>query len=526
MMINFPIPKYNIRVPKLRLPWYIPFVLIGLTSAYFHLISLMSLPLQPHPDSIPHLEGAVTFAKSFSLEGVGSARMPGLALIYGSFFWLFGAHAAWPLQFFLHLIAWCSVLLVYGICWELTQKHLFAFFCGMLAAIWPEFIYFSNVLLTEMPSGFFCLLALYSALHFMRSRRIIYLYITLLSASYAVLIRSEYLLNLLCISFFILTWLLWEKSQTSSFSSQFIKIKHHLVMAIFLALIPLVAWSCRNYQSYNYFGLTSYSGDVLYDGFVIAGKLFGIPVLDEGSPAIKSLKEAYEKDKRVTIEKGQPWPEGREFGVNAYNDGTSLSKFSNGPWEKTVSPIFKRAALDSIKAHPYESLCLITKKILVGLKDPYWTLGWLPNTGPMPGESDRSFSGWVETYSHIFQAKPGVGDYLTFQYRPSVDFIKKQREINSIYISHTRSIYFSGWRYLALIGFILCLFCRPFLSWTLFLVVTFNMVLLPFILCYPLGRFAVPGGFLLMVLFSSVLWQIVHYLGRNFSRLFSALSTT
>ena len=274
------------------------------------------------------------------------------------FFTFWGAcHLA--AAYFLHFLAWSSVLLVYGIAWELTNRHLFAFLCGMLAAIWPEYIYFSNILLTEVPSGFFNILALYTALNFMRRQRIPYLYIAFASATYAVLIRAEYLLNFFVFSLFFVLWLYWKNGGTTLSSNQFSKIARHILIAFLIALLPLLAWAHRNYQSYNYFGLTSYTGDVLYDGFVVAGNALGIPVINEDSPAIKSLKEAYIKDKKLTIEQGQPWPEWRKYGVNTYSDGMSLMKFSGGPWIETVSPVLKRAALDSILSHPYYALRLV-----------------------------------------------------------------------------------------------------------------------------------------------------------------------
>jgi hypothetical protein len=427
------------------------------------------------------------------------------------------------LHVFLHFLGWSSVLLIYGIAWELTNKHLFAFICGTLAALWPEYIYFNNLLLTEAPSGFFNILALYAALKYMRRQSILCLYITFLSATFAVLIRSEYLLIFFVFGLFLLLSSYWKKRGTTLSSNQYSKIVWSIVISFLIASLPILFWSYRNYQYYNFFGLTSYTGDVLYDGFVVAGNALGIPVMDKDSPAVKSLKEAHIKDKAITVEKGQPWPEWREYGVNTYNDGMSLMKFSGAPWTKTVSPILKRAALDSIISHPYNALRLAVKKVYIGLKESYWTVGWLPDTGHMPGEPETSTNGWVETYGYVFQSKPGVGDYLSFNYIPSVDFIKTQRSINSIYISHTRSVYFATWRYLALLGFILCLYCRPFLSWALFLAVTFNMVIIPFALGYPLGRYGVSGGLLLIILFSAVIRQLSGYFVYFCKKLFPLL---
>ncbi len=427
--------------------------------------------------------------------------MPGLAIIYGLFFKVFGYESAWPLKIFLHVLGWGAALLAYGISWELSRKRWFALVCGLLAAVSPEFIYFTNILLTEAPAGFFCMLAIYLMLRFLRRGQVVLIYAAIAAATAAVLIRAEYLL-LLFLVLFILAVSLWLNPETIDSTRKAgsrSRLLIHLCIAGMLAFTPILAWSYRNYVNYNFFGLSSYTGDVIYDGIVVAGTNMGYPIVDEDSEAIQLIRAARMNEKQKTLERGEVWPdEWEESHRNTYLDGVMLQRSFDYDWMKQVSPVFKQAAVDSIKKHPAQTIRLIIYKIKKAFSTADLTYGWFVHTGPLPGELSN-YSTWHEMYAKIYNAKPGLGNYLDLSYAPAIMSIKIQRIINELYVPHSKSPWFAGWRFTALAGLLICPFGRRFFSWSAFSILSFTILILPLILSYPLGRFLVPGGLLMFI---------------------------
>ena len=78
-----------------------------------------------------------------------------------------------------------------------------------------------------------------------------------------------------------------------------------------------------------------------------------------------------------------------------------------------------------------------------------------------------------------------------------------QRAINNVYASvyangFSYSLY--GWQAISLLGFITCLFMKPFRMWILFSLFTFSKIMVPAMVSWSQLRLALPGLFLFYVL--------------------------
>jgi len=516
----------------------IAIITIFVISFILHCVYLMSTSFYMTADTRSFV--GLYLVKDHSFRNVLSIRGPGMALLIEPIMMLFGSLSTLPVKLFMHILGMGCVLLTYCLAWQLTKKTWFAFLCGLFAAVWREGYYFSNSLLSEIPSAFFILLSMNCMFEYYYSRRKRYLFAGLLSTSFAALIRTENTALLVVYIFLLGGIFLQDRKYPISSRVEL----YHILIALVLAVLPLIAWSAYNQQRLGSWSLSTYPYRVFYQGVINSGYEQNIPIADESSESVRLIQNgqkwycAWRLTNGVKIENNDNCIFGRDSNWDngallfwlsvkdryVWNADLDLKKVEFKPtfalMEK-ANKVMINATLDSIRDKPLTYIYLQIEK----LKDSLPFSDEDLRTSPLPGEDAK-----------LIMEKDRLVYYKDFysQYLPDFDqesnnlfVIRLQRVINGWYngilltkIVDVRPItnwlggrplgIYSSLRWLALLGFIICLFRRPFILWFTFLAITFGKVIFPVILNGgAMGRHMSEVGFLYLVLMVAVPWILI-----------------
>ncbi|MBI9045640.1 MAG: glycosyltransferase family 39 protein [Anaerolineaceae bacterium] len=339
-------------------PHILEILLLISISVVLHLVNLISNSLLVFGDTHTYLLGAVGLVEKGNLTNVYAARGPGLAILFGSVFKIFGENSTIPSHLFLHFLGIGCILMMYLIVWEVTRKKPLAFIGAIMTAFSAELMMYTNFLLSEIPVSFFLMISLYFILRFYNVRKYKYLLFSLLCASFSALIRTEMRLVL----FVLILWaaglllLEWRKnSKTKLDNRKFLLV---LVGSSLIALLPILLWSYRNYVNNGFFGMSNYTSLVFYDGLFLPayGKY---PVADMNSPAVQKIEEAlhHHPDSKVSLD---------ELGIGSSPvslDARLIQSFYDISNEETYE-IISQAFFDSISENPFVYVDFLIHKVL------------------------------------------------------------------------------------------------------------------------------------------------------------------
>jgi 4-amino-4-deoxy-L-arabinose transferase-like glycosyltransferase len=461
-------------------------VLLAITLV-LHLINYFSVPLQLGEDSSGYLDGAVHWAKFHNLEGASPVRGPGVPFVFLPAILLFGRNP-WGIKLLLHLLAIASVGLAYHLGWQLTRKYWFAFLAGLLIAINPDIFFYSNSVMSEIPNVFFVLLfctVLLNALETLSFRAML---ATILVASFTVLIRTENIVLLLLAVVFLTFQVMRRKviPGKDRFHEMTVYVKQ-ISFALFLAALPILAWSAHNYLQHGFLGLSNYAPEVLYTGWVYEGEASHIPITDQSSPAVKIINEAYWSDPEIAKEPHIA------TGWTIY-----LHMIKHGYSSQEIFSLLRQAALDSITNDYGKTWQVIVVKLRDSFKPE--TSQWI--TFPLSGE--KPHNNWIN---------PTYFDEEKLVIAP---LVLLQRQINR----------FLGWGYVRIYpiwawfcvgAMLLCLYRKPVIPWLPIVLITLFRVGLPNIFGLSLWRFVVSGLPLLQILGLAVLCSLYAFGRLSFS---------
>jgi hypothetical protein len=274
-------------------------VLIAVTSL-LHLFSALSIPLILDSDSGSYLQGAAHLVQYGNLDGVHMTRGPGSTLLFAPVILLFGRNP-FGMKLLLHILASGCVLIAYRIGWQLTRKRWIAFVIGFITMLLPDLYIYSNLAYSDVPNIFLVVLYVSLLLDAFNNSRFLRLLIVMLVGCFASLLRPENIV-MMFIGFFILgiqplwnllrAFQLWKRNISVSKYYLFL-VK--LLGSFLLAMIPLILWSFHNLAINGFFGLSNYSSEVFYDGWVYYGKASDLDIVAKDSPAVKSIQLAIEQ---------------------------------------------------------------------------------------------------------------------------------------------------------------------------------------------------------------------------------------
>jgi hypothetical protein len=302
---------------------------------------------------------------------------------------------------------------------------------------------------------------------------------TMLIASFAVLIRTENLVLLLIAVLFLtiqaMQRMVVPAKERLHEMAAFVK---QMGFALFLAALPILAWSAHNYQQHGFFGLSNYAAEVFYTGWVYEGEASHIPITDQSSPAVKIINEVYWNDPEIAKE--QHVATGWMIYLHMIERGyTSDETFS----------ILRQAALDSITRDYKKTWQVIAVKIRDSFKPEIGRMVTLP----LPGE---------ETHDNWIKAM-----YFDEEKLVIAPLVLLQRQINE-FVAWGYARLYPTWAWFCVVAMLLCLYRKPVIPWLPIVLITLFRVGLPNMFGLSLWRFVVSGLPLLQILALAVLYSL------------------
>lgn len=461
-----------------------------------HIITFPSIIHQQN-DTNGYLSGAVSLVIDGNLNAVPDKRGPGMALLGAPIFKVFRSNSAIPMKILLHLLAFGSVLLTYGIVLELLKNHWAALLAGVLVAIRPDILVYSDELLSEVPTLFFTSLFAFFAIRFFSRGQVKWLYLAALSGSFLTLIRTENRLQIILLFLFVAMMIF--QSFWRGEKSEGIRIAKHGLICLLISLIPIFAWSYHNLQTRGFFGLSNYTYTQIYGGVITASYTVdqNPPIVNLKSPAVEKIQEATKAF--LEVGKGRyPGIVSDDYRVGIYGryDRYAVSRFYELS-EKEFSALFTQAAIDSIKARPLAYLELLFKKLQRAL---------LPQTIKINGFS--GFRGSIEPYFRKYQPPQQASFPI---------LTNLEQKIYDLYGQFKSEIRL--WRYFSVFSIFLCLLYKPSPKWWFLAASTFTSAIFPIILGLPHPRYTLYGASLFCCVGVAGLWWLGQYLPKGLAQM-------
>ena len=448
-------------------------ILCGL-GLVLHILNFLAVPLSVLKDSPSYLQGTVYWIRYHSLDGVSSYRGPGTTFLFIPFMEPFGRNP-WGLKILLHLLAFACIPVSYRLGWQLGRRRWFAFVAGLFTVLIPDLYFYSNFVLSEVPHFFFGLLFcsfLLSALETMSAR---WLIAALLVGSFSILVRSESALAMLIGTVFLVMKVIWNSKFRESNNEQHpggqpgrLSSFWRLSLAGLIAAVPLLTWSFHNEKVYGFFGISDYSGAVLFDGWIYFGESSRIPITDQNSPAVRAINAVYQPGLSNTSSVPSSWT---IYYLLLQHGYTSEQAFS----------LLEQASLDSIRNNIPLTWKLLAIKIQKGLEPQ----ALLPATFLFPGE---------KADFEILNS-----DYFDQENILFPKIINLQRSADSL-LGKGYQTFYSNWLWLCLGMSFICLYRKPFFQWVPLVAIAVNNVFLPTVMGMSMWRYVL-SGIILMQMF-------------------------
>jgi hypothetical protein len=444
-------------------------LLMGL-GVLLHILNALSISLTLGPDSPGYLQGAVHLARFGNLEGVSAFRGPGTTFLFGPVLWLFG-RSPWGMKILLHLISLACIPVSYQIGWQLSRNRQVAFCCGLIAILSPDLYFYANYVMSDLPNLFFVLLFCWCLIVGLETAKWQWIMGTMLSASFATLIRSENAL-LIAIGFVALLVSFLARGRGGTLGKQAVL---SLGAASLLAILPIVWWLNYNQRLHGYQSSTDYLGHVIYDGWVHFGNASGFSFTDPNSGAVKTIEQTI-MNYPIIVEEPSGVPTGGEIYPSLIEAGYTPEQ---------AFELLKEATLDSIRSNKRLAFEILVLKLETGLEPK----PLLDITLALPNEPVRTD-----------EVKP---EFFDIESLSIPRLIRLQRwsdlTVNWVYM-HLYAI----WVIFCLLALSLSLFHKPMLTWAALILIIATRILIPLTLGLPGWRFILSAWIPLQI--SAIIW--------------------
>ncbi len=444
-------------------------------AVILHLLNALAVPLIVDSDSPAYLQGAVHLLQYGNLKGISVFYGPGTTFLFAPVLYVFGRNP-WGMKILLHLIAIASVLVSYRIGWQLSHKRWMAFCIGFLIILIPEFYYYSNFIMSEIPTIFLVLLSsslLLDALADFSFQRILLAFGVI---SLATLLRAEnilvFIIGIVCLgSKPAWDWLndifnKAKKQQKHNSHSPLVM----LVCAALIALIPVIWLSLFNYQVHGFFGLNVSSGVVLYSGWVYYPEASGFDFRDESSPAVQEI-DRWIEEYPIDITDGSGIATPGEIYPSLIKAGFSSQQ---------AFDLFEQAAQDSIISHK----SLVPAVLKLKLRDAFRPE--IPHTTTFPLPTETAQTGRL------------YADYFDPSSLSIPNLINLQRAFYNWFNGPAAALYRS-FILIALFTMFLSLYRTSFRQWALLALITATRIFIPNLMSVANWRYTVTGIPLLLI---------------------------
>ncbi|MBI9048004.1 MAG: hypothetical protein JEZ00_01175 [Anaerolineaceae bacterium] len=417
---------------------YLLFLLIG--SLILHTWIALSIPLILDVDSPTFLQGAVQWIAEGNLKGVSSFRGPGTTFLFTPILLVFGRNP-WGMKVLLHLLSIGCVFLGYRISWQLSKSEITSFITGILIFLIPELYIYSNVVMSDLGNIFFVAVFVSMIISAYQHIQFKTIFFAMIMGAFIILFRSE---NIVVVMIGLLILIInpiytllrnRKKPKTEEKGKQRQNISW-IIISAFVALLPILWWSYHNYQVYNFFGLSDYASEVLYDGWVYFGDASGLSFSDNESEAMQEIQSASDQYPIAISD--------RSGVATGWEIFPSLIKA--GYTRKEAFSLFGQASIDSITRDWHVTLKLFEIKIRTAiLPQPFHIF-----TYPLPGE---------EPINRPIEKKYYDEDTLC------LPFLIKPMRVALDTIKHNYSTLYRPWFFLALASVFFGLYRQPMQLW-------------------------------------------------------------
>lgn len=468
-------------------------ILIGL-SILLNIANALTIPLIISSDSPGYLSGAVYLLEYGNLEGQSQNYGPGTTILFTPILFLFGRNP-WGMKLLLHLFAIGCVYFGFQITWLLAKKRSLAFGVGMITLLLPDLYFYANYVMSDLPNIFLVLMFTTFYLESVDKSTFRNILLMFLAGTFAFILRSENVL-LIAIGIFGLSFKFLDKLVNRVFNNKKIQweksegtLLKRMIIAILIAMLPVLFFSIENYSRNGYFGLRGSPGTVLYDGWIYYSEASGIEIIDESSPAFQEIDTLIAQyPVQITDSTGVA------TGGEIYH---SLVKSGLTPEESYQLLI--RATKDSLQ----KNLDLIPQILRLKIRDAFKPKITHVVTFPLPGESFAS----GEKYSTYFE------DLIV---RIPL-FIKTQRYLYDIFHQNLAGIY----RLVSIASFIsifFMMFQKPLQRWLILGLVTLTRIVISNMISLAMWRYTI-AGLVLLVIFGVLTLAALAYGFGDFVRL-------
>ncbi len=433
-------------------------ILLGVAST-LHLLNALAVPLLIDADSPSYLQGALHWLEFGNLDGVSMIRGPGSTFLLMPFVLLFGRNP-WGIKILLHLLALACVPVSYRVGWQLGKNQWMAIVSGLVTVLSPDLFFYSNFLMSDLPNLFFVLVfcsLLISALNSFKAGWVI---AAMFAGTFAALFRSENITLLFIGAGSLFVACIWQW-KTKGFEKP-IYVLSMIIIALIIAILPLLGWSAHNHRVYGFFGLSNYAGEVFYDGWVYFGDASGLDFSDQNLQASQKIKAVIDQYPIVITDKS-----GVPTGWEIY---PSLIKA--GYTTKQGFDLLKQNTLDSMKKDWSLTYKLLLIKIRAGLRPETTATISLS----LPSENHRSY-------------KQG---YFDDEQLSIPVLILAQRKTYE-YIQSWYDGYFPWWVYLCMFSMFFSLYRSPSAIWLTLILIIATRIFIPNIMGLSHWRYTLAG---------------------------------
>ncbi len=435
-------------------------LILSLAGLCVYTFNALTVPLTINPDSHGLLQGSFHLLQHGNFDGVSMYRGPGTTFLFAPMMFLFGNNA-WGIKILLHLIAFACLFPAYRLGWQWSGSYTIALIAGFLVVFSPDLMAYASVVMSDVPNIFLVLTFLTLHVSALQKPEPKWVFATLLTGSFAVLLRSENLVMLAIGAIWLMATPLYSWRKTRALDTRRLQI---VALAILAAALPVLWWSAHNQRVHGFFGMSNYQGEVFYDGWVYYGDALGTPFSNPDSRAYQVIQQAIEAHPiEITDQKGVP------TGWEIYPAVLAAGYTPNQAFD-----LMESAAWDSIRAHPARAVEILFNKYQRGL-----TPGLQPMlVYPLPGE-DGFAEIWRDEY--FYQKTPNLP--LLIGLRRAID--------DSLRASYPRL--YPGWVLFALLTVFLSFFRAPRLAWSAHALITASRILFPMTIGVAFWRYALAG---------------------------------
>jgi len=444
-------------------------------SGVLHLLNALAVPLLIDADSPSYLEGAFHWLEFGNLDGVSMIRGPGSTFLFTPVIMLFNRNP-WGIKILLHLLAFACVPLGYRLGWQLGRNQWVAFISGFVTALTPDLFFYSNFVMSDLPNLFLMLAFCTLLISALESFEAVWVMGAMLTASFAALFRSENVILIFIGAGVLFTFYLW-KWRTTGFAKLCCDLRI-LAFALMISLLPLLGWSAHNLRVHDYFGLSNYTGEVIYDGWVYFGDASRLNFSNQNSEAVQTIQMVIRQYPIIiTDESGTP---------DANEIYLSLIKAGYTP-EQAIG-LLKKAAIDSINKDWALSFKLLLIKIHASLRPETTAMLSLP----LPSESFPSYKrGFFDDEKLSIPA-------LILAQRKTYEYIQEWND--SIYRT---------WVYVSLFAMFFSLYRSPSRIWLTLILITITRIFLPAVIGLSHWRYTLAGWVPLQIIAISCIAMII-----------------